>query len=178
MKFREQTLEDIIWVNAQTEEGREILYERGLDINGKIYRQLDLGSYGRLDLLTVEFSEENKCILFTIYELKKDEIRIDALLQAFRYLTALKRHFENGAFKVRIRLIGEKIYTSDNFAYLYNEIYGVEIYTFNYTIEGLYFEEVGKGWYQTNEVLNEETKEMIDDDVNIIIKERNERLKK
>jgi hypothetical protein len=38
MEFKEQTLEDIIWENIQTPNGRKLLKERGLDVGGYFYR--------------------------------------------------------------------------------------------------------------------------------------------
>ena len=167
MDFKEMTLEDIIWDNSQSPEGRELLEERGLLIKGNLFRQLDLGSYGRADLISFSYEDNFPRIVVTIYELKKGKIGIDALLQAYRYLTALKRHGIENEWVVfyKIVLIGDSIDTKSGFTLLYNELENVTIYTYSYSITGIVFIKQDKGWYNTDERLNDYTRETIESEI-------------
>lgn len=60
MDFLEKDLEDIIWNASQTDIGREELKKRGLEIHGKMYRQVNLGDYGRCDLLTISIRRQKR----------------------------------------------------------------------------------------------------------------------
>ena len=83
MKFLEKNLEDIIF-----ETDNEKLQERGLDIRGKKFRQLRLSHYGIADIVTV--SRIGQSLQIDIFELKKDVITVDTLLQALRYIEGIK----------------------------------------------------------------------------------------
>jgi hypothetical protein len=164
MEFIEKDLESIIWDNSQTKEGREKLYNRGLNIMGKLFRQVYIGGYGIADLLSVEIKKGrwgDECIV-TIYELKKDMINIDTLTQAFRYHTGIKSFFDAryGEFKdcpdltINVVLIGKTIEAKSDFVFLLNTLIDdcvVHVYTYNYNIDGLFFEEECGGWYRPQE---------------------------
>lgn len=178
MEFKEQTLEDIIWENIQTPGGRKLLKERGLDVSGYFYRQLELGNYGRADLVSVDYDKKKKKVVITIYELKKKKIGEDALMQACRYLTALQRHgFDDDSckckFEYRIRLIGDSIQRGDDFVYLYNALSFVDIYTYNYKINGIFFDFVSHNWCRTEENLNIETSNLLQQYIDDCIKVNN-----
>lgn len=166
MEFSEKILEDIIWDNAQSSEGLKLLMERGLQITGKMFRQVDLGDYGRADLISIRYIPQNDYLDIVVYELKKGCITVNALMQAARYVTALRSHgFDSGDWcseiGFRICLIGDSIDKNGDFAFLYNELEDVEIYTYDFKLSGIYFNIVEKGWHLTNEKINEETKGML-----------------
>lgn len=176
MEFNEKTLEDIIWENSQTPEGRKLLSDRGLLVCGSVYRQVDFGSYGRADLITVQYDPSINIVVITVFELKKGCISINALMQASRYVTALKRHgFNNNDFdydvEYNICLIGDSFDDKSDFAFLYNETNDVEIYTYEFRLTGIFFNEVGKNWSHTNEKTNDETIHRITEDIENQVKE-------
>jgi hypothetical protein len=164
MEFIEKDLESIIWDNAQSKEGRKHLYNRGLNIKGKLFRQVYIGGYGIADLISVEIKKGRwgtHCIV-TIYELKKDMVNIDTLTQAFRYHTGIKRFIDarygdlEGYFDLTINviLIGKTIDAKSDFVFLLNNLIDdctISVYTYKYNIDGLFFEEECGGWYSTKE---------------------------
>lgn len=166
MDFSEKVLEDIIWDNAQSHEGRKLLKERGLFIRGKLFRQLELGNYGRADLVSIEYIPHSDVIDVVVYELKKGCINVNALMQVARYVTALKSHGLDvgdwcSEIHISMCLIGDAIDKNGDFAFLYNDIDNVEIYSYDYRLDGLYFCEVEKNWCRTEENINEDTIGMI-----------------
>ena len=58
MDFLEKDLEDIIWNAQSTREGREKLKSRGLNIQGKVFRQPNLGEYGIPDLVSIVYKKK------------------------------------------------------------------------------------------------------------------------
>ena len=119
MDFLEKDLEEIIYRNSQTEDGRAKLADRGLNVIGKMYRQLAINGYGTLDLMTVSITRKKP--LITIYELKKNVVGIQALLQACRYATAVGQIAEEKSiydYDVNIVLIGRQIELDSDFCYL------------------------------------------------------------
>ncbi len=162
MEFSEKVLEDIIWDNAQSPEGRKLLQERGLVISGMMFRQVDLGAYGRADLITVEYIPHIDLIDVVVYELKKGCINVNALMQAGRYVTALQKHGLghsdwNSDIDFSIRLIGDSIDKNGDFTFLYNELDKVEIYTYGFKLSGLYFNYTDKCFFYVKENINADT---------------------
>lgn len=169
MEFKEMTLEDIIWDNSQSPEGRELLKERGLVVNGFIHRQMPLGQYGKLDLLTIDYIPPSDTLIVTIYELKKGKIGIDALLQACRYIAGIKHHgIDSDDFdceiEYKVRLIGDSIDKNGDFVFLYNELNFVDIYIYNYTITGITFTIESKCWRRSDCEINNNTSDVLADD--------------
>jgi len=166
MKFLEKDLENIIYDAAQTNIGREKLRERGLDLHGVTFRQVDLGDYGIADLVNihVERSETGTYWRFSIIELKKGKIDINAVMQACRYKTALRefvlKHFDASDYSVsfNIVMIGDSIEKDNDFVFLYNFLRDVKIYTYDYKLSGLFFYEVSKSWIKTNGDIANNTK--------------------
>jgi len=148
MRFLEKDLENIIWDNIHHKEDIRKLKSKGLTC---LYsfpapvraRQLRIGNYGIADMVTL-----NRCsdeVYVTIYELKKDEVNIDSLIQASRYAKGITRYlsarFETWNLHVDIVLIGNKINQSD-WVYLFGSfINEVSIYTYDFDIDGLRFRE-------------------------------------
>jgi hypothetical protein len=157
MNFLEKNLEDIIF-----ETDNEKLNERGLNISGKKLRQLRIGNYGIADLVTIKKMYEgplsicNPIIYIEVYELKQAEINVKTLKQACRYIEGIKEYFRlRNIFKkteliFHVNLIGNKIYTNDDFVYLLNNCDFATAYTYEYAFDGINFIEDGKNWILTN----------------------------
>lgn len=154
-EFLEKSLEDVIYDSANDFYQRELLIQHGLPIRGKMYRQLDLGAYGRADLVTFHLSNkefESRTLYVDVYELKRGVLTVEALLQANRYLTALETFFsetkdycERFLFKGRVILIGSEIENRNDFSYLLchlpsrNMDTEYRFYTYEFRLGGLYF---------------------------------------
>lgn len=145
MKFLEKNLEDIIF-----ETDNEKLQERGLDLNGKKFRQLRLSHYGIADIVTVSRHGQNLHI--EIIELKKDVITIDTLVQALRYLAGIKNFLRKRKFRKQvfytIKLCGKSISNlrdlsllCSNMFSINSEIEFIQLITYSYDFNGLKFEE-------------------------------------
>lgn len=151
MKFLEKDLETIIY-----ESGRDLLEERGLLIEGKLLRQVKIGNYGIADLISVtkptyDWHKWKREIFIpgyiTIFELKKENIGISALLQSIGYAKGiqsyLQRRNKDYLFRINICLIGKEIDKSGNFIYLpdliNNEYFTLEYLTYEFRLDGLHF---------------------------------------
>lgn len=156
MYLLERDLEEIIF-NTDAKE----LANKGLHINGKLYRQLKIGNHGTADLICVSRDRypiglnpmtyiPTLCI--SIIELKKDKIGISAFLQAVGYVKGISeylkyRNFSN-PIEFKIILIGKQIDINSTFCYLSEFIPSVnefeksflDIYTYDYNINGVKFE--------------------------------------
>lgn len=162
MDFLEKNLEDIIYENALTEEGRRKLEKRGLPIKGMVFRQLYLGNYGRLDLLTIHnksYANYPDALIFDVYELKQGIVNIDTLLQAGRYVKGITRilvkndhNLNQRDLAFRIHLIGSEVDLNGDFALLCDSLRDVNLYTYSYNIDGIYFTKQ-YGYQKTNELL-------------------------
>lgn len=167
MDFLEKDLEEIIYDATLSDIGREHLLDRGLDICGKVFRQVNLGPYGIADLISVNYMHKildlveggliskTRYVHVTIYELKKDSVNINTLTQALRYRTAINEIIESRFSKfgdqlkvyINIVLVGKTFDKSNGMSWLLNELERIEVYTYNYSLTGLQFEEIpAKGW--------------------------------
>ncbi len=178
MNFLESDLEEIIYNTINTEGGRDLLSEKGLNIIHNpiiIKRQLRVGNYGICDLLTVsrvpllavyipddtdfDMCKNKSAIIIDIYELKKDVININTLIQCLRYFAGIKSYLEikgkdHHKIFYNINLIGKTIDTNSDWVYLFHyleyeisNIYNgnlcnINIYKYNYTISGLEFDKI------------------------------------
>ena len=148
MNFKEITLENLIYEASQTEEGKRELEEVGLEIKGKLYRQLDFGSYGRADL--VEMITYPERVVFVVYELKQEIINSDTLFQAYRYKRALEDFSIAGiSVEVSVVLIGKRINSVSDWVYVLPSIFDIAIYTYDFTIHGLKFKEENLSYYKS-----------------------------
>jgi len=141
MKFLEKSLEDIIFHTPKKE-----LYQRGLPIVGKRYKQLKITGYGVADVVSVlrKKDENNKPYLsITILELKQDKLSVSTLLQASRYALGIEAYLDTFRkvtfnYKINILIIGRTIDNKDNFMNLrYMMNFGV--FTYEYKFDGIYF---------------------------------------
>ncbi len=138
MNILEKEIEDIIWNAIHSEP--QILSDRGLYIppNHTWFRQLDLGSYGIADMVSVRKGldpfDDTKTLYVTVYELKKDEINLGVLLQAASYCKGILRiadkFAKNHTIEFRIRLIGKTLNMGNNFCYLPDCFPLLQIFTF------------------------------------------------
>jgi len=156
MKFLENDLEQIIYDNLKTEKGREMLMGRGLQnlSCSLIKRQLSIGGYGIADIITLKkelYWAEEKMLVespeIIVWELKKDLINLDTLLQAIRYVKGIKRYLDISKkyrdYEFKIKLIGKNIDTRTDWVYLFDVLdlaEKIEIYKYSYKIDGIYFE--------------------------------------
>src|SRR5690606_16548351 len=100
----------------------DILHDRGLYIHDKKISQINLGEFGRLDILSYEKSYHPftgvPWLNLRIFELKKYGIGKDALFQAARYAKGIKHHLEARGFtnhySISITLVGSGDYKFDN----------------------------------------------------------------
>ena len=150
MDFLEKDLEQIIY-----ESDRNCLKERGIHINGKLFRQLRLGNYGIADLIEIERVGYNRYegnkLLITVYELKKDKVGISAFLQAVSYVNAIDHYLSlrKCEFDVEfsIVLIGKHIDKESSFCYLPEFLPSNEssdflkVFSYSYGLDGIKFKE-------------------------------------
>lgn len=153
MKFLEKDLEQIIH-----ESGMDLLNQRGLPIEGKMFRQMKIGNFGIADLMTIERPFREKIPDYgmithpgkiTIYELKKEKISIGAFLQSIKYakgvLAYLQKIDKRHLFEIKIVLIGKTIDVSGSFCFIPDVISSsdceIKFYTYKYNIDGLSFYE-------------------------------------
>jgi hypothetical protein len=147
MNFLEKDLEQIIFDNLGLE-----TFMHGLELHQnepyKVFRQLNIGKYGIADIVSFERGCKHHDIqekhVIRVFELKKDVIGLDTLLQCARYARGIKRYLYErgylGSYYFELVLIGRYLDTSD-WIYLSNFGLNVSVYTYEYTLSGLYFTE-------------------------------------
>ena len=137
MDFIEKDLEQIIY-----ESDRSDLFERGLALNGKLYRQLRIGNYGTADLISVY--KEYDTYLITVYELKKNYIGESTFFQALKYAKGIIRYLKKRnakiKYKIEIVLIGKGIDLKGNLCYITDILDSIHLYTYSYKANGILFE--------------------------------------
>lgn len=150
MKFLEKDLEDLIFSTDN-----EILDERGLNIEGLKIRQVNLGSYGIADLITVnKFTDVTDSgvyhfFIITVFELKKSNIDLNAYSQLVRYMKGVDHYLNDRRdflgnhddynFTIKGVLIGSNV--SEDVIYLPDFNSKIKNYTYTYNFNGLFFKE-------------------------------------
>jgi hypothetical protein len=137
MNILEKDIEDLLWYGITTD--RNSLREKGFYVPQHYHycRQLDIGNYGRIDILGIDIPLRSQLgdreIGIHLIELKKEEVNAGTFLQAIRYCNGIKRLIENELnncfVSFRIDLIGKTICTSD-FIYLPNLFENIGLFTY------------------------------------------------
>lgn len=147
MKFLEKDLEGIIFETLKTKDGYKTLQQIGLDLQRPsiCLRQPRIGNYGIADLVTVDkwYFDGKPRLFIRVYELKKDLINLATVLQVSRYMTGIKHYLKhkgiNNAMVVG-RIIGKTVDT-DDWVYLMSNVDNIDVYEYNYLIDGLKLEQ-------------------------------------
>lgn len=149
MDISEKELEDFLIVDNQIE-----LRSRGLNCFWQdiLFRQLNIGAYGIADIVGVDTIRDDngdiEALGVYVYELKKDEVGIDALAQVCRYASGLAHIFEKENIFGRLRviffpvLIGKSIDLNKQFVYLARQISNLRIYTYSIGFDGVFFKDI------------------------------------
>lgn len=160
MNILESEIEEILFKNL---DNRKLLKERGFDFfEQKYYLHPNLGSYGIPDIVGVTVNycvhSRSRSINVTIYELKKEVVNINTLLQAARYAKGIERFFDENSITLNFNeidfslvLIGKNIDESSDFVFLTDFCYNVNLVTYSVDLNyGIVFREQ-KGYYKRNE---------------------------
>lgn len=132
--FLEKTLEDIIYQN------RHFIADRGFMMpEPNMIRQFILPSGMRMDLFSYDIKDDNT-INCTIFELKKGEINISALVQVSAYYYEirglLEAHFQN--INITQVLVGSS--WSSEFYSVFEHLSNIKVFIYEYLIDGIKFE--------------------------------------
>lgn len=166
MNVLEHEIEEIIEQYSLTKDGCDKISERGLPVNSSLLRQVRIGGYGIIDLMSVRatFKSENILIELSVYELKKDKVDIGSVLQLCRYMSGIEHLLNDHKSYLESKhgmkmclyptygyLIGKKIDTRDDIVYLYDHLdEDISIYEYSIDLDkGILFKEVNRGWTLT-----------------------------
>lgn len=139
MDFTEKDIEDLIF-DAIKNNNTDALQERGLHgINGYdlFSRQLDLGEYGRLDLVGINYDHnrfhvgEYRVLDVGVFEIKRGVINKETFFQAIRYCKGIEDYLDTG-FNMKARfeifLIGTSL-CMDDFCYTADFVRNLNVFT-------------------------------------------------
>ncbi len=166
MNILEKEIEDIIFDNANYNSHE--LSKRGLLLHSKMthLRQVDLGSYGRADIVGFLVCPKDggmRRILVHILEIKKDQINLETLLQAIRYARGIQRlcaRLKDTDIEFTISLVGKSIDCRNDFVYAADLFPNVNFYTYAVDLyAGVQFKKE-YGFFTTNEKLPDLSEQM------------------
>lgn len=158
MKFLERDLEEIIMKSENHK-----LRDKGLEIIGEKRNQVRIGNYGIADIVTFDkgyfykskqgIIEEQKPTV-TVYELKKDNVSLSSFAQVCNYMKGVRDYFNHtnrdlDEYKWKIVLIGKTVdknsslvYLPDLFTYTEEGCVQLDIYEYEYDIDGILFNQI------------------------------------
>jgi len=144
MDFLERDLEDILFNSSKEEVIKRGLYCFNYNL---IFRQVRIGGYGVIDLLTVSYHRKSKGIIINIYELKNKKLSSETFWQLLRYIKAIKHVLSavdksNHYLNISGIMIGREIDLSNDFCYLPTLQSEIEIFTYEYNLDGMKFNPV------------------------------------
>ncbi len=158
MQLSEKEIEDYIFEDLTNNSG-SALANRGLstmynDLIGiadniphvKWVRQLELGPYGRLDI--VGYYKCYESIIIELFELKANPIKVDDFEQILRYDHALKEYAKT-IFRVDISIQINKYLIGTGFEsghYLHNNIPRLSVIEYSYDLSGIQFNRRPGSW--------------------------------
>lgn len=141
MYFLERDLEDILFNSQKEEVVKRGLYSFNHDL---IFRQVRISGYGIIDLLTISFHRKSKGIIITVYELKNKKLGSETFWQLLRYIKAIKHvlatvNLKNHYVNISGVMIGREIDLSNDFCYLPTLQSEIDIFTYDYNLDGMKF---------------------------------------
>lgn len=164
MQLSEKELEDFIFKDITAEDPGKELLSRGFKtriteicngdvfledphwVNTKYARQLDLGSYGRLDI--VGYCRVRETIYIDIFELKSVPIDSNHVDQVCRYKSAIEDSLgDRFQIKLKMYLVGPSI-SSGHF--ISNSLHELNLVTYSYSLAGIHFDMNGF-WTRKND---------------------------
>ena len=169
MNILEKEIEEIIYESLIN--NSEELQKRGLVLYPNCIRQLDLGSYGRADLICYKISKRGKyrAIYIQILELKKDTIDASTMMQSFRYEKGLREmiensfNFSNTDIIVSHIIIGKTIQLNGDFVFSLDSIPNLRAYTYKIDlINGINFK-YQMGYQMSGHMVGYPSKKVKDD---------------
>lgn len=147
MDILEDELEDIIY--QMFKDKSDLVYDLNCN-SGIIIRQPVLSSYGRADLINIEYAGNDwECINFkdkiykgfrqwsiNVIELKRDKIGYNEVGQICRYLKGLKEFIQTlklpkDRFYIKGILIGKRVEENGDFVYLLDQLNQVDVFTYS-----------------------------------------------
>lgn len=138
MNILEKEIEDVVYGSANS-----ILRERGLNIYGQKFRQVNLGSYGIADIVCIDISKYGERawgVRVSVIELKKNLIDVNTLMQSARYEKGIRRmlakshDLSNAIVSYSHILIGKEIQKSGDFVFLLDAMENATAYTYSIDI--------------------------------------------
>ena len=135
IEISEEKLEEWIFNHLSRKEYYDGLADIYEDYGGDpqlVFRQLNIGSYGIIDLIT--FNSNIDSFIITIYELKKNEINRDSLIQILRYKKGIEEicdQYDILFSPIQCVLVGGCISDYDDFSIAATAIPFLSIFIYN-----------------------------------------------
>ena len=104
MNILEKEIEQLLFENL---DDKDLMLSKGfIHLSDKYYRQLDLGDYGVADIIGLSYKKDkldNLSLEINIYELKKELIDVNTLLQASRYYKGIESILNYYELEVKLK---------------------------------------------------------------------------
>ena len=151
MDFFEKDLEDILF-----ESNPDDLIERGFHHMSRFKkRQVRIGAYGIADIIGVHRNPNSNQLIFRVYELKRNKVNQESIIQCIRYMHGLyrylikKRYGDLSKYLISIHgvVVGGEVRTDTDLIYLpdmigrYDGIFQMQLFTYNYKVDGIRFQQ-------------------------------------
>lgn len=166
MQFSEKEIEDLIFTDLEDLNGSS-LKRRGFQVihtglmefedeppTIRWFRQLDLGAYGRADIVGIYRYRGN--VVVELIELKVVNLKSDDIDQICRYETGIVDAI-NKCFRKKVKIVVNKYLVGtgiDSGHYIANQI-NINIVEFNYDLDGFNFKQHGpiNTWHRTDNTI-------------------------
>jgi len=160
MNILEKEIEDLVQEYINTEKENVFNLDKGI-----LLRQFELGNYGVVDLLHINYlafnnpDEREKHLTITPIEIKRGKISYNEVGQICRYVKGIgsfisKKGYHDvfNSISVRGILMGKEIDLSSDFVYAMELIESISVYTFSLNLKtGLQFTKEDFGYTRTDE---------------------------
>ena len=142
MNILEKEIEDLLFYALTELSDDEVKARRVPKLDFMEYkRQVDLKEYGIADVIGYCIDEAERECMFQVFELKKEKIGVETLLQAVRYARALQLLYDGYTVRIELVLVGKSINKVSDFCYIASVFRTVTLLTYHIDVlNGLSFE--------------------------------------
>jgi hypothetical protein len=156
MPLSEKELETFLWEHPAACATRGLAIDYNFYRFGRRYHKQSLGPYGIAPLVSVRYWPPERTYYVQVLVFTRSALTTALYQQAKRYQTGLRDALRRAlraaditaAIELSCVLIGQRVHLKDDFVYALNLDTSCQAFTYTYSVNGLSFENVGRGWHR------------------------------
>lgn len=142
---------------------KELLAKKGLEFPFNMLKNVNLGKYGKCDL--VHFYRTKKSVEIDVISCNRDKISMSSFIDLVTCAKGVSKYISDNHdidFKINLHIIAKEIDSKSNICFLPDIMpYSVNFYLYRANINGIYFESLGDFELPNEELIKPKKKKTV-----------------